>query len=70
MNQLIFDRLESQVVLLIQQMETLRRENAGLRLRLEQMATERAKLMQKNELARSRIEAIVSRLKAMERTSG
>jgi cell division protein ZapB len=70
MSQSVFDRLESQVLALIQEMETLRRENAGLRLRLDQLATERANLMQKNELARSRIEAIVNRLKAMEHTAG
>ncbi|MES1993317.1 MAG: TIGR02449 family protein [Pseudomonadota bacterium] len=70
MSQSVFDRLESQVLALVQQMETLRRENAGLRLRLDQLATERAHLMQKNELARSRIEAIVNRLKAMEHTAG
>jgi cell division protein ZapB len=70
MSQSVFDRLESQVLALVQQMETLRRENANLRLRLDQLATERAKLMQKNELARSRIEAIVNRLKAMEHTAG
>lgn len=70
MSQSAFDHLESQVLALIQQMETLRRENAGLRLRLDQLATERAHLMQKNELARSRIEAIVNRLKAMEHTAG
>ncbi len=70
MSQSVFDRLESQVLALIQQMETLRRENANLRLRLDQLATERANLMQKNELARSRIEAIVNRLKAMEHTAG
>lgn len=70
MSQSVFDRLESQVLALVQQMETLRQENAGLRLRLDQLATERANLMQKNELARSRIEAIVNRLKAMEHTAG
>ena len=70
MSQSVFDRLESQVLALAQQMETLRQENAGLRLRLDQLATERANLMQKNELARSRIEAIVNRLKAMEHTAG
>lgn len=70
MSQSVFDRLESQVLALVQQMETLRRENAGLRLRLDQLTTERANLMQKNELARSRIEAIVNRLKAMEHTAG
>jgi cell division protein ZapB len=70
MSQSVIDRLESQVLVLIQQLETLRRENAGLRLRLDQLATERANLMQKNELARSRIEAIVNRLKAMEHTAG
>lgn len=70
MSQSVFDRLESQVLALVQQMETLRRENVVLRLRLDQLTTERAHLMQKNELTRSRIEAIVNRLKAMEHTAG
>lgn len=70
MSQSVFDRLESQVLALVQQMEMLRQENAVLRLRVDQLATERANLMQKNELARSRIEAIVNRLKAMEHTAG
>ncbi|MGB7289944.1 MAG: TIGR02449 family protein [Candidatus Macondimonas sp.] len=70
MSQSVFDRLESQVLALVQQMEMLRQENAVLRLRVDQLATERANLMQKNELARSRIEAVVNRLKAMEHTAG
>lgn len=69
MNQSAFDRLESEVLALIQQTETLRREQTALQARLEQLMTERAHLIQKNELARNRLESIVSRLKAMEQGS-
>ena len=40
-----------------------------LQARLEQLMTERAHLIQKNELARNRLEGIVSRLKDMEEGS-
>lgn len=49
--------------------ETLRRlgeENASLRHSREQLAAERAHLMSRNEQARSRVEAMIERLKALE----
>ncbi|HXF07042.1 MAG TPA: TIGR02449 family protein [Candidatus Acidoferrales bacterium] len=66
MSQAAFDRLHAEVLDLIQQVETLRRERAALRARLDQLMNERAQLLQKNELACSRLEGIVNRLKAME----
>jgi cell division protein ZapB len=44
----------------------LREENARLRAAHEQLAGERAQLLAKNEQARTRVEAMISRLKAME----
>jgi cell division protein ZapB len=44
----------------------LQEENRSLRLSQEQLATERAGLMARNEQARSRVEAMIQRLKALE----
>ncbi|MEZ5467611.1 MAG: TIGR02449 family protein [Lysobacterales bacterium] len=41
-------------------------ENRSLRAAQEQLAQERATLLAKNEQARSRVEAMITRLKAME----
>ena len=67
MSQAAFDRLHAEVLALLQQVESLRRERVTLRTRLDQLMNERAQLLQKNELACSRLESIVNRLKAMER---
>jgi cell division protein ZapB len=41
-------------------------ENRSLRQGQEQLAAERAQLLNKNELARSRVEAMINRLKSLE----
>ena len=41
-------------------------ENRSLRLSQEQLMAERANLMAKNEQARSRVEAMIHRLKSLE----
>ena len=41
-------------------------ENRSLRLSQEQLMTERANLLAKNEQARSRVEAMINRLKSLE----
>jgi cell division protein ZapB len=41
-------------------------ENRSLRQGQEQLASERAQLLNKNELARSRVEAMINRLKSLE----
>lgn len=58
--------LEQRVEALLQLCARLQAENAMLRAAQEQLSSERAGLLEKNELARSRIEAMISRLKAME----
>ncbi len=60
------DLLEQHVDGLIRKCEQLREENASLRASQEHLVAERAELIEKTELARSRIEAMVARLKAME----
>ena len=47
----------------------LQEENASLRNRQDLLTAERATLLQKNEQVRGRVEAMISRLKAMEQTS-
>lgn len=50
-------------------MELVRRladENRSLRQSQEQLSTERAQLLSKNEMARSRVEAMINRLKSLE----
>jgi cell division protein ZapB len=44
----------------------LAEENRSLRAGQEQLANERAQLLNKNELARSRVEAMIHRLKSLE----
>ena len=41
-------------------------ENRSLRQGQEQLSAERAQLLNKNELARSRVEAMINRLKSLE----
>jgi cell division protein ZapB len=60
------DTLERQVEELIRTCQRLREENASLRARQENLVTERAELIEKTELARSRVESMITRLKSME----
>ncbi|MEM1433690.1 MAG: TIGR02449 family protein [Pseudomonadota bacterium] len=46
--------------------ETLARENRALRTQQRNWSAERAKLIEKNELAKSRVESMITRLKALE----
>ena len=58
--------LEAQVDELIQTCEQLSDENRALRDQQSTLVAERASLIEKSELARSRVEAMIARLKAME----
>ena len=55
-------RLEELLVIV----EHLREENRALRARHESLAGERAALVHKNEQVRTRVEAMIGRLKTME----
>jgi len=60
------DTLERQVEELIRTCGQLREENKSLRVRQDHLVSERAELIEKTELARSRVESMITRLKSME----
>lgn len=62
-------RLEKRLDELVVICKKLQEENASLRSRQDLLTAERANLLQKNEQVRGRVEAMISRLKAMEQTS-
>jgi cell division protein ZapB len=62
-------RLEFRVEELIRSIERLKEENRSLRVQQEHMTTERAQLIERNEMARTRVEAMILRLKAMEQNA-
>lgn len=59
-------KLEQRIDELIVLTETLSNENSLMRERQDILVEERARLIEKAELARSRVEAMLVRLKAME----
>ena len=59
-------QLEQRVEDLIRACSTLKDENDTLRQKQGHLMTERAELIEKTELARTRVEAMITRLKAME----
>lgn len=59
-------KLEQRVEDLIRACSYLKDENKSLRARQDSLVTERAALIEKTELARSRVEAMITRLKSME----
>ena len=60
------DILERRVGELISLAEQLSRENKALRTQQENWSVERAKLIEKNELAKSRVESMIGRLRSLE----
>ncbi|MEQ8661684.1 MAG: TIGR02449 family protein [Gammaproteobacteria bacterium] len=58
--------LEARVDDLIKTVESLTTENVALRNQQATLTAERASLIEKTEQARSRVEAMIARLKAME----
>ncbi len=58
--------LEVRVDELVRACEHLKAENNKLRTSHNQLSTERSNLLKKNELARNRVEAMISRLKTLE----
>ena len=61
--------LEVRVEELIRACHHLKAENRSLRSREEALMAERASLIEKNELARTRVEAMITRLKSLESTA-
>lgn len=60
------NQLENRLDQLISLCERLDRENKSLREKETLWARERTRLIEKNELARSRVEAMIERLKSLE----
>jgi cell division protein ZapB len=58
--------LERRVDELIQRLKAVNSENQSLRESQSALITERARLIEKTELARTRVEGMITRLKAME----
>ena len=61
--------LEQRVDELIQRLSAVKNENLSLRESQSSLINERARLIEKTELARTRVEAMITRLKAMEQES-
>jgi cell division protein ZapB len=62
-------RLERRLEELVAVCRQLKEENRSLRQRQDSLMVERASLMQKNEQVRTRVEAMIGRLKTMEHGS-
>lgn len=60
-------QLEQQLDELLVLTQVLSKENKALRAQQKNWSTERAKLIEKNELAKNRVESMISRLKALEK---
>ena len=66
MNRVDISELEQRIDELIDTCRQLGEENQALRNQQANLMAERATLIEKSELARSRVEAMIARLKAME----
>ena len=61
--------LEVRIDALVKLCDELRAENQALKSQQSNLLAERASLIEKSELARTRVEAMIARLKAMEVTT-
>jgi len=59
-------KLEVRLDELVTSIERLKEENRPLRDQQDNLVSERANLIEKNEMAKTRVEAMINRLKAME----
>ncbi len=59
-------QLEQRIDDLIDTVGLLKNENTNLRQQQDRLVTERSQLIEKTEMARSRVEAMISRLKSLE----
>ena len=66
MDELDLKKLETRVDELIKAVERLQQENKTLRDSHTQLMTERTDLIEKTEMARTKVEAMIKRLKALE----
>lgn len=69
MSERLIAEVEAKLEQLIQRCQQLDAENRNLRRQEQEWTSERTRLMEKNELARSRIESLITRLKQFENHS-
>jgi cell division protein ZapB len=58
--------LENRLDSLISQFNQVKNENKSLKIKQDALVKEKAKLLEKNSLAKASVEAMITRLKAME----
>ena len=58
--------LENQIDALIETVTRLKQENTSLRHQQDNLLSERSQLIEKTELARNRVEAMITRLRSLE----
>ncbi len=63
------NELENKLDELITRYNAVQKENTTLKVKQDELVREKAKLVEKTFLARTRVEAMISRLKAMEHGS-
>ena len=61
--------LEDKLDKLIEKYANVKNENSSLKTKQDSLVREKAKLLEKTTLARTRVEAMITRLKAMENGS-
>ncbi len=59
-------KLENQIDELIETVGMLKQENTSLRHQQDNLMSERSQLIEKTELARTRVEAMITRLRSLE----
>lgn len=59
-------KLENQIDALIDAVGQLKQENTSLRHQQDNLLAERSQLIEKTELARNRVEAMITRLRSLE----
>ena len=64
-----FKSLEKRLEELVSTVHRLKDENRALRARQDSLAAEKTTIMNRSEQVRARVEAMIGRLKAMERTA-
>ena len=62
-------KLENQIDALIDTVTQLKQENSSLRHQQDNLMSERSQLIEKTELARNRVEAMITRLRSLELNS-
>lgn len=61
--------LETKLDVLIDEYKHIKIENVSLKIKQDTLVREKAKLLEKTTLARTQVEAMINRLKAMEQNS-